>query len=63
MGINFDFAKKFAVDQTLKQAMKYLEKDPEGNFPRLLKIAEKLVRRDNHKRGLQAVIERYESTP
>ncbi|HLV09390.1 MAG TPA: radical SAM protein [Halanaerobiales bacterium] len=63
MGINFDFAKKYAADQTIKQAMKYLEKDPEENFPKILNIAEKLLRRDNHKRGLQAVKERYESTP
>src|SRR5690554_4289549 len=63
MGINFDFARKFAADQLLKQGLKYLEKDPEENFLKILDIGEKLVRRDNHKRGIQNVRENYNKLP
>ena len=63
MGINFDFARKFAADQLLKQGLKYLEKDPAENFLKILDIGEKLVRRDNHKRGIQIVRENYNKLP
>jgi len=38
MAINFDFAKKFAAEQVIEQAMHYLEKDPEKNFIKVLNL-------------------------
>ena len=32
MSIDFELAKKYAADKLIKQALKYLEKDPEENF-------------------------------
>ncbi len=32
MGINFDFAKKFAAEKLTKQIFNYLQKDPDKNF-------------------------------
>ena len=36
MSINFNFARKLAAEQLVKQAMHYLEKHPEENFPKVL---------------------------
>lgn len=63
MGINFAFAKKFAADQVVKQALKYIEKDPEKNFLKIISIGEKLVRQDNQKQGLKSAREQYNSSP
>ncbi|AZO94977.1 radical SAM protein [Halocella sp. SP3-1] len=63
MGINIDFAKRFAADLAVKQVLKYIEKSPEENFLHILDIAEKLVKRDNHKQAVQAMRENYEGNP
>lgn len=63
MGINFDFAKRFTADKVIKQAINYVEKDPEENFLKILDIGERLVKRDNHKRGIQIVRDNYNSNP
>ena len=47
MGINFNFAKKFAAEQLVKKAMTYLEKDPEANFLRVLNLADKVSAIEN----------------
>ena len=44
MSINFELSKKYAADKLLKQALKYLEKDPEKNFLQILDIGEKLAK-------------------
>ena len=36
MAVNFNFAKKFAAEQIIKQAIHYLEKDPEKNLIKVL---------------------------
>lgn len=37
----------------MNEGLKYIEKDPMGNMPKLLDWAEKIVTRENHKRYLQ----------
>lgn len=63
MGINFDFAKRFAADKLIEQALKYLEKDPEANFLKLLDIGEKLVGRDNHKHVILTAKKNFRTSP
>lgn len=59
MGINFEFAKKYAAEQVIKQVINYIEKDPEENFLKILEIGKKLARRENHKEGIQTLMENY----
>jgi len=63
MSIDFELAKKYAADKLLKQALKYLEKDPEENFLQILDIGEKLAKRDNHKNAIKIIKEKYKTTP
>jgi MoaA/NifB/PqqE/SkfB family radical SAM enzyme len=63
MSINFELSKKYAADKLLKQALKYLEKDPEENFLQILDIGEKLAKRDNHKNAIKIIKEKYKTTP
>ncbi|RCW50783.1 MULTISPECIES: radical SAM protein [unclassified Halanaerobium] len=63
MSIDFKLAKKYAADKMIKQALKYLEKDPDENFLQILNIGEKLVRRDNHKKAIKIIKENYKTTP
>jgi len=40
---NLDFAKNFVKEQVLRQVLTYLEKDPEVNLPRILKVRQLLL--------------------
>jgi MoaA/NifB/PqqE/SkfB family radical SAM enzyme len=63
MGINFNFAKKIAAEQIIKQALNYLEKDPEKNFIKVLELADKVARTDNHHEEIAAIKSSYENNP
>ncbi|HLR35494.1 MAG TPA: radical SAM protein [Tissierellales bacterium] len=45
--------KKVISTALLNEGMKYIEKEPMKNMPKLLKWAEKIVTRENHKRWLE----------
>ncbi len=63
MAINFDFAKKFAAEQLIKQAMNYMEKDPEKNFPKVMEMADKIARTNKHHEEIAAIKEAYQTNP
>jgi MoaA/NifB/PqqE/SkfB family radical SAM enzyme len=63
MGINFNFAKKIAAEQIIKQALNYLEKDPEKNFIKVLELADKVARTDKHHEEIAAIKSSYENNP
>jgi MoaA/NifB/PqqE/SkfB family radical SAM enzyme len=63
MGINFNFAKKFAAEQIIKQAINYLEKDPEKNFIKVLELVDKVARTDKHHEEIATIKESYETNP
>src|SRR5699024_12188129 len=45
--------KKVISTALLNEGMKYIEKEPMENMPKLLKWAEKIVTRENHKEWLE----------
>ncbi len=47
-------AKQFLSAAVVNQGIKYIEKDPIENFPKLLNWAEKIVIQDNHKKAVQS---------
>ena len=63
MAINFDFAKKFAAEQVIKQAMHYLERDPEKNFIKVLDLANKIARPESQHKKIAAIKEAYQANP
>jgi MoaA/NifB/PqqE/SkfB family radical SAM enzyme len=63
MAINFNFAKKFAAEEIIKQALTYLEKDPEKNFLKLLELADKVARTKNHHEEIAAIKDSYKKNP
>ena len=63
MGINFNFAKKFAAEQIIKQAMHYLEKDPEKNLIKVLNLADKVARTERHHQEIAAIKQSYQTNP
>lgn len=63
MAINFDFAKKFAAEQIIRQAINYLEKDPEKNLPKVLNLADKVARTEKHHEEIAAIRKSYQTNP
>ena len=63
MGINFNFAKKFAAEQIIKQAMHYLEKDPEKNLIKVLNLADKIARTEQHHIHITNIKKSYQTNP
>jgi len=63
MAINFNFARKFAAEQVIKQAMNYLEKDPEKNFPKVMDLADRVARTDKHHEEIAAIKDSYQNNP
>ena len=63
MGINFNFAKKFAAEQIIKQAIHYLEKDPEKNLIKVLNLADKVARTERHHEEIAAIKKAYQINP
>lgn len=45
--------KQLISTKVMNEGLKYVEKDPMANMPKLLDWAEKLITRENHKRYLQ----------
>ena len=52
-------AKQLISTAAIKEGMKYLDKDPMGNFPKLINWAEKFAVQDNHKKAIQTFREIY----
>ena len=46
--------KQLVSTAILKEGLKYIEKEPMKNMPKLLKWAEKIVTRENHKQWLES---------
>ncbi len=63
MAINFNFAKKFAAEQVIKQAINYLEKDPEKNFRKVLDLVDKVARTEKHHEEISSIKEAYQTNP
>jgi len=63
MAINFNFAKKFAAEQIIRQAIHYLEKDPEKNLIKVLNLADKVARTERHHAHIAAIKESYQTNP
>ena len=63
MAVNFDFAKKFAAEQVIKQAIHYLEKDPEKNLIKVLSLADKVARTEKHHEDIAAIKQSYQTNP
>ncbi|MFW5986238.1 MAG: radical SAM protein, partial [Halanaerobiales bacterium] len=63
MGINFNFAKKFAAEQILKRAMRYIEKDPEENFLKVLDMVDKIARTEKHKEEIASIRKNFKTNP
>lgn len=61
MAINFDFAKKFAAEQVLKQIMKYVKKDPEKNIQKILNLADKIANTEDHHKDIAMIKEGFEN--
>ncbi|MDI3548202.1 MAG: hypothetical protein PWR10_1854 [Halanaerobiales bacterium] len=61
MAINFNFAKKFAAEQVLKQTMNYIKKDPEKNFLKVLNLADKIASTENHHKQIAAIREGFKN--
>ncbi|MDD4363009.1 MAG: radical SAM protein [Atribacterota bacterium] len=63
MAINLVFAKKFAAEQALRQILRYLEKDPEKNFDKILNFADKIAQTEKHHQEIAAIRENYYNSP
>ncbi|BAF59175.1 predicted Fe-S oxidoreductases [Pelotomaculum thermopropionicum SI] len=61
--VNFDFAKNFVKDHVLRQALGYLEKNPEVNLPRLFKLTKILAIKKEHKEHIERVAFSYQHNP
>ncbi|MDZ7671750.1 MAG: hypothetical protein U5K53_02790 [Halanaerobiales bacterium] len=53
MSINLKFVKKFAAEKIFKQALTYLEKDPERNFIKILNLMDKTAVTDAHHQHIE----------
>lgn len=60
---NLDFAKNFVKEQVLRQVLTYLEKDPEVNLPRILKLVKLLAIEKNHKEQAEQLATAYRQNP
>ncbi len=60
---NFDFAKNFVKEHLLRQLLGYLEKDPEVNLPKILKLAKSIVIKKEHKEAVEKVELAYQQNP
>ncbi len=63
MGINFKFAKKFAAEQIIKRAMKYIEKDPEENFLKVLDLVDKIANTEKHHEEIKGIRKSFKTNP
>lgn len=63
MAINFGFATKFAAEQLIKQAMNYMEKDPEKNFPKVMDMVDKIALTEKHHKEIASIREAYQTNP
>ncbi|HHP51161.1 MAG TPA: radical SAM protein [Moorella mulderi] len=60
---HLDWAKNYVVEQVLREALNYMDRNPEENFPKLLQVARLLARQEGHKRQIQQVLEAYRQNP
>lgn len=63
MAINFDFAKRFAAEQVIKQAMNFLEKDPDKNFLKVMDLVDKVARTEKHHEEIASMKYAYQTNP
>jgi len=63
MAINFNFAKKFVSEQIIKQALHYLEKDPEKNLIKVLDLVDKVALTQRHHEEIAAIRKGYQDNP
>ena len=55
-----DWFKRLATDFAVKQAVGYLDRDPESNIPRLLDWSERYAKLDAHKQYVRQIREIWE---
>lgn len=60
---NLDFAKNFVKEQVLRQALGYLEKDPEVNLPKILNLVKLLAIKKEHKEQVEQLALAYQQNP
>lgn len=63
MAINFNFAKKYVSEQIIRQVMRYLEKDPEKNFIKVLDLVDKVALTQRHHEEIAAIRKGYQDNP
>lgn len=63
MRASVDVAKRYVAEKVLREALEYMEKNPEENFPRLLNVARMLARKEAHKQQIAMVQEAYRQNP
>jgi hypothetical protein len=61
--LNLDFAKRYVGESVFKQAINYLEDDPDTNIPRLIRVAQKITPVKHHKELAGTLLEMYEENP
>lgn len=61
--VNLDFAKNYVKEQVLRQALGYLEKDPEENLPRIFKLVKLLAIKQEHKENVERSALAYRQNP
>ncbi|MDN5347766.1 MAG: hypothetical protein PWP65_1330 [Clostridia bacterium] len=60
---NLEIAKRYVAEKLLREGFRYLEKNPEENFPKLLNIVRLLARKEAHKEQILKVREAYLRNP
>lgn len=58
-----DFAKGLGSKVILKEALSYLTVNPEKNFPKLIKLGERIAYKKEHKQFITSILEAYEQNP
>lgn len=60
---NLEFAKNFVKEQVLRQALGYLEKDPEVNLPKIIGLTKFLTIKKKHKEQAEQLALAYQQNP
>ncbi|HBY57587.1 MAG TPA: radical SAM protein [Candidatus Atribacteria bacterium] len=60
MAIDFNFAKKYVSEQIIRQVLRYLEKDPEENFIKVLDLVDKVALTKSHHEEIAAIKKGYQ---
>ncbi|MDI6906505.1 MAG: radical SAM protein [Thermoanaerobacterales bacterium] len=60
---NLDFAKRYVEEQTLRQLLDYIGKDPGKNLPRIASLARLVARAEHHRRHVDMILRHHQENP